>query len=50
MGIYEDVGNIGGGWAEGNEILDGGVVGSCCTKVETIAIEALKVFNYICIY
>ena len=32
-----------------NKILDGGVVGSYCTRVETESIEALKVFNFICI-
>ena len=50
MGICVDVGNIGGGWDEGNKILDGGVVGACCTKVEMVAIEVLKVFNCIYIY
>jgi len=49
VGIYEDVGKIGGGWVMGNKILDGGVVGSYYTKVEMEAIESLKVFNYICI-
>jgi len=45
--LWEDVGNIGGGWIVKNKILDGGVVGAYCTKVEMEAIEALNVFNYI---
>jgi len=50
MGPCEDEGNMGGGWCEGNKTLNGGVVGGCCTNVETIAMDALNVFNYVCIY
>ena len=50
MGIYEDVGNIGGGWFEGNKTLNGGVLGAYCTNVKIVAMDALNVFNYIYIY
>ena len=49
VGPCEDEGNKGGDWCEGNETFNGGVVGGCFTNLETLSMDALNVFNYVCI-